>query len=112
MYTINEEKDGRELILGILCLESRCYNALNYMFPQQFTDILRQRTEEGVVLKHALSVVKKSDCLEYAKRKLYLLKEEILQEYEKIDKNPFMENFFHDYLQIPNNFEHITWELS
>ncbi|KAF2892310.1 hypothetical protein ILUMI_13868 [Ignelater luminosus] len=90
MYTINNDKDKGQLLLRLM----------------------QERPTEKSVLEYALSIVKSSGTLEHAKKQLYLLKREILEEYYKLPKNPFMEGFISDYIDPSVEFEEITWELS
>ncbi|KAF2885016.1 hypothetical protein ILUMI_21132 [Ignelater luminosus] len=69
------------------------------------------RSEEEAVLKYALSIVKSSGCFEYAKKQLRLLRKEILEEHNNFARNALMDSFLNDYLDVPTEFEDVTWEL-
>lgn len=82
------------------------------IFHNNFTDILRQRSQEEVVLKHAISILKRSGCFDYARKQLRSIRREILEEVNKLERNLLMDEFINDYLDIPVNFEDIAWEIS
>lgn len=73
---------------------------------------MRQRTKNEELLSFALSIIKRSGSLEYCRKKLYKIKQEILMEYKKFDENPLLDEFFDEYLVVPEDFEDVKWIIS
>ncbi|KAF2885013.1 hypothetical protein ILUMI_21129 [Ignelater luminosus] len=90
MYAINKNKKDGELLVRIM----------------------QERPQNEAVLKYALSIVRNSGCFEYARKQLRLLKKEIVEENSKLSRNALMDSFFNDYLDVPPEFEDVTWKLS
>lgn len=72
---------------------------------------MRRHTKTPELILYINNLVKELGAIEYCRKKLQIIKDQILKEQKRLGPNPYLEEYIKKNIVIPDDFRDVDWGI-